>query len=203
MEGRDRLPTDPCPGLSWQVLVAYRRVQALQKLQPWPQVSLSTSSSQNSLAKTERATSGDYNDLDRKILQLCGKGGTARGILQLCMPSGHMGLEAPAGLMWPLHAHAGELYDLDAASLQLKVLNYVSATSFPLAPAFPVLCRAGVRTQVSWCSSPQSGPSPSYALLAPVQGLQVPSSATACPVTLVKSRSHSLSRASVSPPPAA
>ncbi|KYO25631.1 cGMP-dependent 3',5'-cyclic phosphodiesterase isoform B [Alligator mississippiensis] len=76
--------------LEKHVLVAYRRVQALQKLQPWPQVSLSTSSSQNSLAKTERATSGDYNDLDRKILQLC-----------------------------------GELYDLDAASLQLKVLNYL------------------------------------------------------------------------------
>uniref|UniRef100_A0A8C3SQJ0 Phosphodiesterase 2A n=1 Tax=Chelydra serpentina TaxID=8475 RepID=A0A8C3SQJ0_CHESE len=59
---------------SGTILVAYRRVQTLQKLQPWPQVSLSTSSSQNSLAKTERATHGGYSDLDRKILQLCGKG---------------------------------------------------------------------------------------------------------------------------------
>uniref|UniRef100_K7FWB0 Phosphodiesterase n=1 Tax=Pelodiscus sinensis TaxID=13735 RepID=K7FWB0_PELSI len=76
--------------LEKHILVAYRRVQALQKLQPWPQVSLSTSSSQNSLAKTERAADGGYSDLDRKILQLC-----------------------------------GELYDLDAASLQLKVINYL------------------------------------------------------------------------------
>uniref|UniRef100_A0A8C8SLK1 Phosphodiesterase n=1 Tax=Pelusios castaneus TaxID=367368 RepID=A0A8C8SLK1_9SAUR len=76
--------------LEKHILVTYQRVQALQKLQPWPQVSLSTSSSQNSLAKTERATHGSYSDLDRKILQLC-----------------------------------GELYDLDAASLQLKVINYL------------------------------------------------------------------------------
>uniref|UniRef100_A0A8C4URT7 Phosphodiesterase n=1 Tax=Falco tinnunculus TaxID=100819 RepID=A0A8C4URT7_FALTI len=76
--------------LERHTLVAYRRLQALQKLQPWPQVSLSTSSSQNSLAKPEKAPESSYSDLDCKILQLC-----------------------------------GELYDLDAASLQLKVINYL------------------------------------------------------------------------------
>uniref|UniRef100_A0A8B9R7Z7 Phosphodiesterase n=1 Tax=Anas platyrhynchos TaxID=8839 RepID=A0A8B9R7Z7_ANAPL len=76
--------------LERHTLVAYRRVQALQKLQPWPQVSLSTSSSQTSLAKAEKAPEGSYSELDCKILQLC-----------------------------------GELYDLDAASLQLKVINYL------------------------------------------------------------------------------
>ncbi|KAM9300370.1 cGMP-dependent 3',5'-cyclic phosphodiesterase [Morus bassanus] len=76
--------------LEKHTLVAYRRLQALQKLQPWPQVSLSTSSSQNSLAKPEKAPDSGYSDLDCKILQLC-----------------------------------GELYDLDAASLQLKVINYL------------------------------------------------------------------------------
>ncbi|XP_069664804.1 cGMP-dependent 3',5'-cyclic phosphodiesterase isoform X2 [Haliaeetus albicilla] len=76
--------------LERHTLVAYRRLQALQKLQPWPQVSLSTSSSQNSLAKPEKVPDSSYSDLDCKILQLC-----------------------------------GELYDLDAASLQLKVINYL------------------------------------------------------------------------------
>uniref|UniRef100_A0A8C4VLT2 Phosphodiesterase n=1 Tax=Gopherus evgoodei TaxID=1825980 RepID=A0A8C4VLT2_9SAUR len=69
-------PTDPFhppPACALQIRVAYRRVQTLQKLQPWPQVSLSTSSSQNSLAKTDRAMHSGYSDLDRKILQLCGK----------------------------------------------------------------------------------------------------------------------------------
>ncbi|KAL8191365.1 UNVERIFIED_CONTAM: hypothetical protein K2H54_072777 [Gekko kuhli] len=78
--------------LEKHILVAYKRIRALQKRQPWPQVGLSTGSSQNSLAKAEKAPKSGYNDLDRKILQLC-----------------------------------GELYDLDAASLQLKVINYVSA----------------------------------------------------------------------------
>uniref|UniRef100_A0A8D2N9A5 Phosphodiesterase n=1 Tax=Zonotrichia albicollis TaxID=44394 RepID=A0A8D2N9A5_ZONAL len=76
--------------LERHALVAVRRLQALQKLQPWPQVSLSTSSSQTSLAKAEKAPDSSYSDLDCKILQLC-----------------------------------GELYDLDAASLQLKVINYL------------------------------------------------------------------------------
>uniref|UniRef100_A0A8C3TX41 Phosphodiesterase n=1 Tax=Catharus ustulatus TaxID=91951 RepID=A0A8C3TX41_CATUS len=76
--------------LERHALVAFRRLQALQKLQPWPQVSLSTSSSQTSLAKPEKAPGSSYSDLDCKILQLC-----------------------------------GELYDLDAASLQLKVINYL------------------------------------------------------------------------------
>ncbi|KAJ7418481.1 hypothetical protein BTVI_29066 [Pitangus sulphuratus] len=76
--------------LERHALVAFRRLQALQKLQPWPQVSLSTSSSQTSLAKPEKAPESSYSDLDCKILQLC-----------------------------------GELYDLDAASLQLKVINYL------------------------------------------------------------------------------
>uniref|UniRef100_A0A8B9CNL7 Phosphodiesterase n=1 Tax=Anser brachyrhynchus TaxID=132585 RepID=A0A8B9CNL7_9AVES len=80
--------------LERHTLVAYRRVQALQKLQPWPQVSLSTSSSQTSLAKAEKAPDSSYSELDCKILQLC-----------------------------------GELYDLDAASLQLKVINYVSTNT--------------------------------------------------------------------------
>lgn len=56
-----------------QILVSFKRILALQKLQPWPQVSLSTSSSQNSLAKTEKSPKSSYSDLDRKILQLCGK----------------------------------------------------------------------------------------------------------------------------------
>ncbi|KAK2524723.1 Pde2a [Columba livia] len=76
--------------LERHTLVAFRRLQALQKLQPWPQVSLSTSSSQNSLAKPEKVPDSGYTPLDCKILQLC-----------------------------------GELYDLDAASLQLKVINYL------------------------------------------------------------------------------
>ncbi|XP_068251449.1 LOW QUALITY PROTEIN: cGMP-dependent 3',5'-cyclic phosphodiesterase [Nyctibius grandis] len=76
--------------LERHTLVACRRLQALQKLQPWPQVSLSTSSSQNSLAKPEKVPDSSYSPLDCKILQLC-----------------------------------GELYDLDAASLQLKVINYL------------------------------------------------------------------------------
>lgn len=34
--------------------------------------------------------------------------------------------------------HAGELYDLDATSLQLKVINYVSSCSTsPLSPSAP------------------------------------------------------------------
>uniref|UniRef100_A0A8B9G8I9 Phosphodiesterase n=1 Tax=Amazona collaria TaxID=241587 RepID=A0A8B9G8I9_9PSIT len=76
--------------LERHTLVAFRRLQALQKLQPWPQVSLSTSSSQTSLAKAEKVPDSSYSALDCKILQLC-----------------------------------GELYDLDAASLQLKVVNYL------------------------------------------------------------------------------
>lgn len=63
-----------------QALVAFRRLQALQKLQPWPQVSLSTSSSQTSLAKPDKAPGSSYSDLDCKILQLCGEGGdTGKG----------------------------------------------------------------------------------------------------------------------------
>ncbi|XP_077197261.1 cGMP-dependent 3',5'-cyclic phosphodiesterase-like isoform X1 [Paroedura picta] len=76
--------------LEKHILVAYKRIQALQKRQSCPQVILSTSSSQNSLAKAEKTSKNSYSDLDRKILRLC-----------------------------------GELYDLDAASLQLKVINYL------------------------------------------------------------------------------
>ncbi|XP_040189975.1 cGMP-dependent 3',5'-cyclic phosphodiesterase-like, partial [Rana temporaria] len=72
------------------MVVACKRVLAVQKLQPWPQVSLSTGSSEKSLTKPEPAPSESYDELDRKILQLC-----------------------------------GELYDLDAASLQIKVLHYL------------------------------------------------------------------------------
>uniref|UniRef100_A0A8B9R058 Phosphodiesterase n=1 Tax=Anas platyrhynchos TaxID=8839 RepID=A0A8B9R058_ANAPL len=80
-EGKLRTLTPPPPPLlSPQTLVAYRRVQALQKLQPWPQVSLSTSSSQTSLAKAEKAPEGSYSELDCKILQLCGEGGGAHGV---------------------------------------------------------------------------------------------------------------------------
>nr|XP_033803429.1 cGMP-dependent 3',5'-cyclic phosphodiesterase [Geotrypetes seraphini] len=76
--------------LEKHILVACRRVQALLKRQPWPQVSLSTSSSQNSLPKPEKTSNESYDELDRKILQLC-----------------------------------GELYDLDAVSLQIKVIHYL------------------------------------------------------------------------------
>ncbi|XP_068122668.1 cGMP-dependent 3',5'-cyclic phosphodiesterase isoform X1 [Hyperolius riggenbachi] len=76
--------------LEKHMVVACKRVLAVQKLQPWPQVSLSTGSSEKSLTKTEPVPSESYDDLDRKILQLC-----------------------------------GELYDLDAASLQIKVLHYL------------------------------------------------------------------------------
>lgn len=103
--------------------MAFRRLQALQKLQPWPQVSLSTSSSQTSLAKPEKAPDSSYNDLDCKILQLCGewgdtgKGGVCGQGEAMLSPSQHC------------DPHTGELYDLDAASLQLKVINYVSSYS--------------------------------------------------------------------------
>ncbi|XP_064414102.1 cGMP-dependent 3',5'-cyclic phosphodiesterase [Latimeria chalumnae] len=76
--------------LEKHITVACKRVQAVQKPQRWPQVSLLQSSSQNSTAKQEIASNGMYNELDSKILQLC-----------------------------------GELYDLDAASLQLKVIHYL------------------------------------------------------------------------------
>ncbi|KAM4702343.1 cGMP-dependent 3',5'-cyclic phosphodiesterase-like [Discoglossus pictus] len=76
--------------LEKHTLVACKRVLAVQKLQPWPQVSLSTGSSQNSLPKQETNQNDNYDELDRDILQLC-----------------------------------GELYDLDAASLQIKVLHYL------------------------------------------------------------------------------
>ncbi|RLW03339.1 hypothetical protein DV515_00006544 [Chloebia gouldiae] len=105
--------------LERHALVAFRRLQALQKLQPWPQVSLSTSSSQTSLAKPEKAPDSSYNDLDCKILQLCGewgdigKGGVCGQGETTLSPSQHC------------DPHTGELYDLDAASLQLKVINYL------------------------------------------------------------------------------
>ncbi|XP_018421550.1 PREDICTED: cGMP-dependent 3',5'-cyclic phosphodiesterase-like, partial [Nanorana parkeri] len=76
--------------LEKHMVVACKRVLAVQKLQPWPQVSLSTGSSEKSLTKPEPAPSESYDELDHKVLQLC-----------------------------------GELYDLDAASLQLKVLQYL------------------------------------------------------------------------------
>lgn len=108
--------------------MAFRRLQALQKLQPWPQVSLSTSSSQTSLAKPEKAPDSSYSDLDCKILQLCGEwrdtgkgGGCGQGETMLS-PSQHC------------DPCTGELYDLDAASLQLKVINYVSSCSTSLLP---------------------------------------------------------------------
>lgn len=112
--------------------MAVRRLQALQKLQPWPQVSLSTSSSQTSLAKAEKAPDSSYSDLDCKILQLCGtwrstgKGGMCGQGEAVLSPSQHC------------DPHTGELYDLDAASLQLKVINYVSSCSTsPLSPSSP------------------------------------------------------------------
>ncbi|XP_063288726.1 cGMP-dependent 3',5'-cyclic phosphodiesterase isoform X2 [Pelobates fuscus] len=102
--------------LEKHILVACKRVLAIQKLQPWTQVSvpsgssenfaprpqrvqkpqlwsqvsLSTGSPENSLQKPETLQNEGYDELDRKILQLC-----------------------------------GELYDLDAASLQIKVLHYL------------------------------------------------------------------------------
>ncbi|XP_077154964.1 cGMP-dependent 3',5'-cyclic phosphodiesterase [Ranitomeya variabilis] len=76
--------------LERHMVVACKRVLAVQKLQPWPQVSLSTGSSERSLVKSEPAPNECYDELDRKILQLC-----------------------------------GELYDLDAASLQIKVIHYL------------------------------------------------------------------------------
>lgn len=76
--------------LERHMVVACKRVLAVQKLQPWPQVSLSTGSSEKSMVKSEPAQNESYDELDRKILQLC-----------------------------------GELYDLDAASLQIKVLHYL------------------------------------------------------------------------------
>ncbi|XP_073517181.1 cGMP-dependent 3',5'-cyclic phosphodiesterase isoform X1 [Phyllobates terribilis] len=78
--------------LERHMVVACKRVLAVQKLQPWPQVSLSTGSSEKSLVKPDPdpAPNESYDELDRKILQLC-----------------------------------GELYDLDAASLQIKVIQYL------------------------------------------------------------------------------
>lgn len=86
-------PPVPCPS-SLQTLVAYRRLQALQKLQPWPQVSLSTSSSQNSLAKPEKAPDSSYSDLDCKILQLCGEAGGSTG-------EGAVGGQGEVGVLSP------------------------------------------------------------------------------------------------------
>ncbi|XP_075703381.1 cGMP-dependent 3',5'-cyclic phosphodiesterase-like [Rhinoderma darwinii] len=76
--------------LERHMAVACKRVLAIQKLQPWPQVSLSTGSSEKSLVKLEPVENESYDDLDQKILQLC-----------------------------------GELYDLDAASLQIKVIHHL------------------------------------------------------------------------------
>ncbi|XP_043928713.1 cGMP-dependent 3',5'-cyclic phosphodiesterase [Protopterus annectens] len=70
--------------------VACKRVQSLQKTSSWPKLSLTCTSSQNSLAKPDTMVNGTYNEMDSKILKLC-----------------------------------GELYDLDAASLQLKVIHYL------------------------------------------------------------------------------
>ncbi|XP_053564750.1 cGMP-dependent 3',5'-cyclic phosphodiesterase isoform X2 [Bombina bombina] len=75
--------------LEKHILVACRRVLAVQKLQPWPQVRAPVPS-QNSLPKPGNKQNDNYDELDRKILQLC-----------------------------------GELYDLDAASLQIKVIHYL------------------------------------------------------------------------------
>ncbi|KAG9461606.1 hypothetical protein GDO78_016269 [Eleutherodactylus coqui] len=58
--------------LEKHMVVACRRVLAVQKLQPWPQVSLSTGSSEKSLVKPEPVLNESYDELDRKILQLCG-----------------------------------------------------------------------------------------------------------------------------------
>ncbi|KAM6447720.1 cGMP-dependent 3',5'-cyclic phosphodiesterase isoform 3-T3 [Liasis olivaceus] len=63
--------------LEKHILVSYKRVQTLQKLQPCRE-------------KPEDPPRRSYSELDCKILQLC-----------------------------------GELFDLDAASLQLKVINYL------------------------------------------------------------------------------
>ncbi|XP_015670958.1 cGMP-dependent 3',5'-cyclic phosphodiesterase [Protobothrops mucrosquamatus] len=63
--------------LEKHILVSYKRLQSLQKLQPCQ-------------AKPVEPPRSNYSELDSKILQLC-----------------------------------GELYDLDAASLQLKVINYL------------------------------------------------------------------------------
>uniref|UniRef100_A0A8C0HNT7 Phosphodiesterase n=1 Tax=Buteo japonicus TaxID=224669 RepID=A0A8C0HNT7_9AVES len=116
--------------LERHTLVAYRRLQALQKLQPWPQVSLSTSSSQNSLAKPEKAPDSSYSDLDCKILQLC-----------------------------------GELYDLDAASLQLKVINYLKQETQSLCCCLllvsednhQLFCQVGLHPQASPCLPGRGG----------------------------------------------
>uniref|UniRef100_A0A803JNP6 Phosphodiesterase n=1 Tax=Xenopus tropicalis TaxID=8364 RepID=A0A803JNP6_XENTR len=79
--------------LEKHTLVACKRVLAIQKLQPSPQVPpspLSPRTYQNSLPKPSPTANESYDELDRKILQLC-----------------------------------GELYDLDAASLQIKVIHYL------------------------------------------------------------------------------
>ncbi|XP_038622556.1 cGMP-dependent 3',5'-cyclic phosphodiesterase [Tachyglossus aculeatus] len=81
--------------LEKHILVALRRVRALQKPQPTPrpspQASPALSPSRTSLVLPDPpGDSRSYSDLDQKILQLC-----------------------------------GELYDLDASSLQLKVINHL------------------------------------------------------------------------------
>ncbi|KAM8975436.1 cGMP-dependent 3',5'-cyclic phosphodiesterase isoform 2-T2 [Pelodytes ibericus] len=75
--------------LEKHILVACKRVLAVQKLQPqpWPQI---PPSPHNTPPKKDHIPKEGYDDLDRKILQLC-----------------------------------GELYDLDAASLQIKVIHYL------------------------------------------------------------------------------
>ncbi|XP_036380143.1 cGMP-dependent 3',5'-cyclic phosphodiesterase-like [Megalops cyprinoides] len=77
--------------LEKHVTMACKRVQAAQRVTQWQVRSPgpSPSRSQHSLSETTTA-GGNYNELDCKILKLC-----------------------------------GELYDLDAASLQLKVIRYL------------------------------------------------------------------------------
>ncbi|CAH2225906.1 cGMP-dependent 3, 5 -cyclic phosphodiesterase [Pelobates cultripes] len=72
------------------------RPQSVQKPQPWSQVSLSTGSPENSLQKPETLQNEGYDELDRKILQLCvfgrlapaGTAGTTGNVQSSALPSG-------------------------------------------------------------------------------------------------------------------
>ncbi|KAL6472023.1 hypothetical protein MHYP_G00206730 [Metynnis hypsauchen] len=94
--------------LEKHLTVACKRVQALQTTSAWP-----SAQSHDAALKADSATTKekDYRELDRKILQLCDM---YHSLISLQLLS----VIAVFGVI------DRELYDLDAASLQLKVINY-------------------------------------------------------------------------------
>ena len=142
-----------------QTLVALKRVQALQQRGPGAAPEAAQKPPEG-VAGDQKGGVG-YTDQDRKILQLCGEdlaggagpslegrsrgwAGPESGARPRAGPGERCELRSGAGrrglgeALGPLSdprpgAFAGELYDLDASSLQLKVLQYVSPGALPTA----------------------------------------------------------------------